>query len=89
MDVSFRALYLEVPIALPLAQDCNYLDPPPDWKTMSEASFMEKYGDVVLAKYNLPTEEELTVLYDGQEDTDNQVTPWPWPPLQEVEVPME
>ena len=56
---------------------------------MSEASFMEKYGDAVLAKYNLPTEEELTALYDGQEDTDNQVTPWPWPPLQEVEVLME
>jgi hypothetical protein len=89
MDVSFRALYLEAPIALPLPQNCAHLDPPPDWKTMSEASFMEKYGAAVLAKYNLPTEEELTALYDGQEDTDNQVTPRPSPPLQESEGLME
>ena len=88
MDVSFRALYLEAPIALPLPQDCAQLHPP-DWKTMSEASFMEKYGHAVLAKYNLPTEEELTVLYDGQEDNDNQVTPRASPSLQEFEAQME
>ena len=91
MDISFRALYVDAPIALPLPEHCQNLPPCPEWKTMSETRFMEKYGNAVLARYNVPTEEELMVLNDeGPLETDDQVTPQPSPsPLLDLQVPME
>ena len=71
MDIEFRALYVDAPIALPLAECCSSLDPPPDWKNMPVTEFMEKYGNVVREKYDLPTEAELKVLYDELEDQEN------------------
>jgi len=72
MDVEFRALYIDAPIALPLAEHCGSLTDmianPPDWKNMPEAEFMETYGNAVQAKYNLPTEEELDVLNGVEEN---------------------
>ena len=48
MDVEFRALYIDAPIALPLAEDFGLLTDmgasPPNWKNMPEAEFMERYG---------------------------------------------
>ena len=70
MDIEFRALYVDAPIALPLAERCSSLDPPPDWKNMPVTEFMEKYGNDVRAKYDLPTEAELKVLYN-EEDEEN------------------
>jgi hypothetical protein len=37
---------------------------------MPVTEFMEKYGNDVRAKYDLPTEAELNVLY-GEEDQEN------------------
>ena len=54
MDIQFQALYVDAPIALPLAELCTSSGVP-DWKTMPEAEFMERYGNAVRAKYNLPT----------------------------------
>ena len=67
MDIEFRALYVDAPIALPSPEYCSALTPPPDWKGMPEAEFMEKYGNVVQAQYNLPTEEELRALYNEED----------------------
>lgn len=79
MDIGFRALYVDAPIALPLTEHCSSLEPPPDWKTMPEAEFMEKYGKHVQAKYNLPTEEELSVLNDDEDQSTPQM-PQPFSP---------
>jgi hypothetical protein len=69
MDIDFRARYIDAPIALPLPEHCQSLQPPPEWKAMPEAEFMEKYGNLVRAKYSLPTEEELAML-NNEEATD-------------------
>jgi len=79
MDIGFRALYVDAPIALPLTEHCSSLEPPPDWKTMPEAEFMEKYGKHGQAKYNLPTEEELSVLNDDEDQSTPQM-PQPFSP---------
>jgi hypothetical protein len=77
MDVEFRALYIDAPIALPLPADCGPLTDmvarPPDWKNMPEPMFMDTYGNAVRAQYNLPTEEELNILngIDRDEDPDH------------------
>jgi len=70
MNISFRVLYVDAPIALPLPQHCNHLDPPPDWKSMPEAKFMEKYGEQVWVIYNLPSQEELRALNDDGRDNE-------------------
>jgi hypothetical protein len=70
MDIEFRALYVDAPIALPLAERCSSLVPPPDWKNMPVTEFMEKYGNDVRAKYDLPTEAELKVLSENLEPTE-------------------
>jgi hypothetical protein len=88
MDVEFRALYIDSPIALPLAEDCGPLTDmsatPPDWKNMAEPMFMDKYGDAVRAQYILPTEEELNIvngveggldLNDENNDGDREIQP--------------
>jgi len=71
MDIRFQALYVNAPITLLLTEHCSSLEPPPDWKTMPEVEFMEKYGKQVQAKYNLPTKEELNIL-NGDEDEESQ-----------------
>ena len=71
MDVDFQSLYVDAPIALPLAESCGSLTPPPDWKNMPHDQFMEKYGNSVREKYNLPTEEELRMLNVEEEYSNN------------------
>ena len=66
MDIEFRALYVDAPIALPLREYCGI--PAPDWKNMPDDNFMEKYGNEVRAQYNLPTEEELKILRDEEDE---------------------
>ena len=61
-------------IALPLEECCSSLDPPPDWKNMPVTKFMEKYGNDVREKYDLPTEAELKVLYDEEDQEDLEST---------------
>jgi hypothetical protein len=74
MDIQFRELYVDAPIALPLAEFCTSSGVP-DWKTMPEDEFMERYGNAVRAKYNLPTEEELNLLHDNEVDNEEQEEP--------------
>lgn len=69
MNIEFRALYRDSPIALPLPHDCVQDDFNPDWKRMSERAFMAKYGSRVRAQYNLPTDEELN---QGDADADDE-----------------
>jgi hypothetical protein len=66
MDITFRALFVDAPIALPLPESCGD-QALPDWKAMSKDKFMEKYGNKVRAQYNIPTEEELAMLNEGEE----------------------
>jgi len=75
MDIQFRALYIDAPIALPLPEQSCSLVPPPDWKNMPVAEFMEKYGNVVRARYDLPTEAELNILYDNGVDDEQEAEP--------------
>ncbi|KAJ6452863.1 hypothetical protein C8R47DRAFT_1168708 [Mycena vitilis] len=54
LPTSVRSKYAKNGVALPLmAFHAN-----PDWRTMGNAEFMEKYGNDVLALYKIPTEEE-------------------------------
>ncbi|KAJ6506587.1 hypothetical protein C8R45DRAFT_816813, partial [Mycena sanguinolenta] len=55
LPVKARFNYAKNGIALPLVQ---FLDNK-DWKTMDKSSFMEKYGNQVLAQYSIPTQEEM------------------------------
>ncbi|KAJ7265145.1 hypothetical protein C8J57DRAFT_1025431, partial [Mycena rebaudengoi] len=56
LPANLRAKYArKVCIALPLERHLDQKD----WKNMSEKRFMKKYGNDVLALYNLPTAEEL------------------------------
>ncbi|KAG6913563.1 hypothetical protein DXG01_005900 [Tephrocybe rancida] len=64
MDLASRAKFVDAPICLPLQATDIVQIPNPDWKTMDEAEFMEKYGNDVQARYNLPTEEEIERLND-------------------------
>ncbi|KAF8070251.1 hypothetical protein FPV67DRAFT_1668126 [Lyophyllum atratum] len=70
MDIKFRALYVDAPIALPLHE--HIVKDVMDWKAMPEDKFMEKYGNHVKAKYDLPTEEELRALDDDEQEERNE-----------------
>ncbi|KAG6884577.1 hypothetical protein C0992_006071, partial [Termitomyces sp. T32_za158] len=70
MDIRFRALYINAPIALPRKEDCVTNDLTPDWKTMAKEDFMKNYGDRVRALYNLPTQEELDALVETDDESE-------------------
>lgn len=55
LPAKIRAGYFDNGVALPLLAHHNNVD----WKTMDRDAFMAKYGDDVLALYNVPTEEEM------------------------------
>jgi hypothetical protein len=54
-------------IALPPEEFCQTLEQCDEWKGIPEREFMEKYGNVVLAQYHIPTDEELR-RWEEQED---------------------
>ncbi|KAJ7119218.1 hypothetical protein C8R43DRAFT_1137103 [Mycena crocata] len=56
-------------VALPLLE---YHDNS-DWKTMNKATFMAKYGNDVLALYNIPTEDEMAETGNDGWDSEGEV----------------
>jgi hypothetical protein len=46
-------------IALPPEESCQTWEGCSEWKNLPETEFMERYGNVVLKEYNIPTEEEV------------------------------
>ena len=55
-------------IALPDPELCASWAECAKWKNLSEKEFMDKYGNTVLAQYNLPTEEEMEQLEQWEEE---------------------
>ncbi len=67
LPVSFRAMYCEAAIALPCVDRLEE-DPGKDWKVMPYKAFMKKYGNKVLATYNLPSDEEIEAMKENRYD---------------------
>ncbi|KAF4573674.1 hypothetical protein EYR36_008192 [Pleurotus pulmonarius] len=69
LDCKYRAEYIDAPIALPGKADYDRLTPE-EWKKLSDAEFMKKYGDKVKKAYNLPTAAEILAMADesGSDD---------------------
>jgi len=59
-----RANYVKngIIVALPLEEHCNTWEKCVVWKNLPEEEFMEKFGNAVLKRYHIPTEEELAQL---------------------------
>jgi len=59
-----RANYVKngIIVALPLEEHCNTWEKCVVWKNLPEEEFMEKFGNAVLERYHIPTEEELAQL---------------------------
>ncbi|KAJ7159877.1 hypothetical protein C8R43DRAFT_1124237 [Mycena crocata] len=55
LPAGIRFNYAKTGVALPLVQFHGNKD----WKTMDDATFMAKYGNDVLAQYEIPTQEEM------------------------------
>ncbi|KIK69736.1 hypothetical protein GYMLUDRAFT_236218 [Collybiopsis luxurians FD-317 M1] len=64
LSVELRAKYAANGVALPLKDHCEDPEEIALWKNMNEEEFMQKYGNDVLALYNLPTQEELDQMND-------------------------
>ncbi|KAJ3796507.1 hypothetical protein GGU11DRAFT_133361 [Lentinula aff. detonsa] len=69
-SVKERAHYAENGVALPSEEHCESTSID-IWKNLSEAEFMETYGNAVLAQYKVPTKEEIEQL-DEYEDEDGE-----------------
>lgn len=61
LDVQEKAMYINTGVAFPLGKFCND-ENASKWAKMPAKEFMEKYGNEVLAQYNLPTPEEIAAL---------------------------
>jgi hypothetical protein len=76
LPASFRVKYRNAKIALPLPEDQKPADGEDSsgyitaWKTMNYEEFMERYGNKVREKYNLPTEEEIEAMKANGIDPD-------------------
>lgn len=70
LTIRERAQYMkeDTYIALPPAELCTTWAECDKWKNMPQKEFMAKYGDEVLAEYNLPTPAELERLKKGDEE---------------------
>jgi hypothetical protein len=55
-------------IALPLEEHCQTWENIQQWRSLSTADFMARYGNAKLALYNIPTEDELAMLASMDED---------------------
>ncbi|KAJ7029892.1 hypothetical protein C8F04DRAFT_962372 [Mycena alexandri] len=78
LDTREKAMYVDTGVAFPLEKFCNDQDVT-KWAKMPAKQFMEKYGNDVLAQYNLPTPEEIAALgldkdYDADDDSDDEST---------------
>jgi len=48
-----------IEVALPLPEHCQTWDQCREWKRLGKAEFMQKYGNAVLAQYEMPTAEDI------------------------------
>ncbi|KAJ7852863.1 hypothetical protein B0H13DRAFT_1904404 [Mycena leptocephala] len=62
------ASYMDNGIALPLEEHCQTWEAIQQWRSLSTADFMARYGNAKLALYNIPTEDELAMLASMDED---------------------
>lgn len=77
LTVRERASYIQdgIVVALPLPEFCGTWELCASWKNLPKKEFMVTYGNAVLKKYNLPTEEELEQLEnysDEEEDEEDE-----------------
>ncbi|KAJ7810196.1 hypothetical protein B0H13DRAFT_1667623, partial [Mycena leptocephala] len=68
LSVWDRASYMDNGIALPLEEHCQTWEAIQQWRSLSTADFMARYGNAKLALYNIPTEDELAMLASMDED---------------------
>ncbi|KAJ7885250.1 hypothetical protein B0H13DRAFT_1628380 [Mycena leptocephala] len=90
LDLQERAMYINTGVAFPLPRFCTP-EHVRSWVKMPAKEFMVKYGNDVLALYNIPTEEELAGLAspadDDGSDADDETTDLD--DTEEDEQPME
>lgn len=75
LTVRERASYMKngtYYVAMPLEEFCKTWEQCAGWKNLPEKEFMEKYGNAVLEKYTLPTEEELKQLEHWENDEEEE-----------------
>ncbi|KAJ7163691.1 hypothetical protein C8R46DRAFT_1036566 [Mycena filopes] len=61
LDLQEKAMYVDTGVAFPLPQFCNDKDAR-TWAKMPAKEFMVKYGNDVLAQYQVPTPEQIAAL---------------------------
>jgi hypothetical protein len=63
-----------ISVGLPLEKHCDTLAKCAEWKNLPEEEFMEKYGNDVLAQYQMPTEAEIDQLaeYEAGEEEEEE-----------------
>jgi hypothetical protein len=77
LDLHEKAMYINTGVAFPLPDFCTSNEHHDDWAQMKAKDFMEKYGNDVLAQYNIPTAEELAghpseSADNGEDDSDDE-----------------
>ncbi|KAJ6561362.1 hypothetical protein B0H10DRAFT_2445651 [Mycena sp. CBHHK59/15] len=71
LDLHEKAMYVNTGVAFPLPQFCT-TEHHKDWYRMNTKDFMVKYGNDVLARYNIPTADELAGLPSESADEGGQ-----------------
>ncbi|KAJ6550328.1 hypothetical protein B0H19DRAFT_1265159 [Mycena capillaripes] len=67
LTVKERARYANTGVAFPL-EPYAFAPEHAAWKKMGKAEFMEKYGNNVLKRYNIPSQEEIDAQSDSEDD---------------------
>ncbi|THU85983.1 hypothetical protein K435DRAFT_805455 [Dendrothele bispora CBS 962.96] len=71
LPAAFRARYMNHKRAVALPSNYELIfDPNSDWKGLEDDEFMEIYGNEVLKRYKLPTEQELKNLREAANEDD-------------------
>ncbi|KAF8158933.1 hypothetical protein K438DRAFT_1776840 [Mycena galopus ATCC 62051] len=70
LSVRDRASYMHNGIALPTKEHCRTWKDILAWKGLSTADFMTRYGTAKRTLYNLPTDEEIALLSDDEDEDD-------------------
>jgi hypothetical protein len=70
-----RAMFDHV-IALPEDETTFFSSPASPWKLMKTPEFMQHFGNKILAEYNLPSKEEVAMMKDPDESSDDETPVW-------------
>lgn len=71
LSVRQRKIYMGNGVALPTAEFCQKWEDIENWKGLSKAEFMDRYGRAKLALYKLPTAAEIARLEEFTNDEDD------------------